>query len=365
MFFIKEWMAIAENASKIIANDPGNCAAEEIRQQAAEQLILAGYPTDTDRNGRTRIETGDYLFMVGVTPVQSSAKMVRELIDQDEKEEKSTASNEQTEKEPVPVKKDPAVSAETATEPLTAHPKTKIESGSDGISRIDFDRDTQTTEKTKEEYDENATRPLYVAAKAPQAAGGKGYVDHMAKTDILFNYHNVRVRSADGIEMNVEIIASPMSVTEGEKQILVWATDGVKTEVSGPGEMATRLVHFGSVDLIVEGHMESGKFISSVTPTKRMTEHGVTITSEDEHMGGSGHIRLEDEGVVVRLDPATTENKRNGSAEFYYMIHQNGKEDIFGDNVAKDRVTFEYQGKTMELLARWSNDVLYSTVREL
>lgn len=364
MLFIKEWITIAENASRILANDPGNSAAEEIRQQAAEQLILAGYPTDTDRNGRTRIETGDYIFMVGVTPVQSSAKMVRTLIEQDERKTRPLDVADTLSTEPAPTAKPPVASSEPATEPLV-RPKTKIESGSDGISRIDFEQDTKVTERPKEEYDENATRPLYVAAKAPQATGGKGYVDHMAKTDILFNYHNVRVRSADGIEMNIEIIASPMSVTEGEKQILVWATDGVKTEVSGPGQMATRLVHFGSVDLVVEGHMEGGKFLSSVSPTKRMTEHGVTISSEDEHMGGSGHLRLEDDGVEVRLVPTTTKNKRNGSAEFYYMIRQDGMDDIYGDNVTKDRITFEYKGKTMELLARWSNDVLYSTVREL
>lgn len=348
MRLIKEWMTIAESASRIIAKDPGNSAAEEIRQQAAEQLVLAGYPVDKDRNGKTSIETGDYRFVIGVSE-NSSSRTVRTLIAMDENTLDAKPATR-----PVPEKKvtTPVTAPETSpTAPLSV-PQTKTSENSESAPKAP-------------EIDENATRPLYVAAKVSADAGPKGYVDHMAKTDILFNYHNVRIRSADGIEMKVEVIVSPMSIEEGEKEILVWGSDGIKTEVTGPsGNMSTRLIRFGEVDLVVEGCMKDGIFESSVKPTKRMTDYGVTVSSEDEHMGGCGHIRLEDDGIEVRLVPTTTKNKRNGSAEFYYLIRQEGKEDILGENSTIDKVYFDFNGKRMELLARWNNDVLYSTVRE-
>ena len=365
---IKEWMTIAENASRIVTKDPGNLTAEDIRQQAAEQLILAGYPYDTDRNGHPVVETGEYRFVVQMIArpgSEESAKIVKDLLSMEKEQE---YVHRKPKKEPPA---SPAEDTVPATEPLR-RPDKKTEpavtTDTDGIKPISFDEpEPKAEEKPKkaETFGAEETRPLYVAAKSPQT-GGKGYTDHMAKSDILFNYHNCRIRSADGIEMNVEIIVSPMSAKDGEKQIFVWGSDGIKTEVSGPsGTMPTRLVRFGEVDLIVEGHMENGQFVSSVNPTKRMLDRGVTLTSQDEHMGGSGHLMLEDKGIEIRLVPTTTRNKRDGSAEFYYMIKQDGKEAEFGDNTTKDSITFEYDGKMMELIARWSNDVLYSTVREI
>lgn len=368
---IKEWMTIAENASKIVTNDPGNDTAEDIRQLAAEQLILAGYPYDTDRNGNPVIETGDYRFMVYAVEnsVEKPAPAVPKMRQPIQKE--PVAATVVTRKITTP--------EEPATEPLRQAPKELIPEADDGITVLEETAEqpapapasvpepakVEAPQKKAPVYDENATRPLYVAQKEdPKNTAGMGYVDHMAKDDLLMDYHTVRVKSASGVEIVLEVFASPMTVREGEQEILVWASDGVQSMTTGPdGHMKTRLIHFNGIDLIVSGEYKNGQFTSKVEPTKRMADGGVTVSDTVVNMNGSGHIKLDDVGIEIRLVPTTHENNRNGSAQFYYMIQMSGCAPIFGDNYNMNRVFFEKEGEQYELIARWSNNVLYSAVR--
>ena len=483
MNLFKEWMAICENASKILAKDPGNPTAEQIRNLAASSLVQANYPVEYDRAGRLKMEVGDYCFLLeedaypskealqkrkdemlakaerekeefrqyiwdledGVTPEEPKAEpavseepeanapeeIQEEKTEEEPKEEVSVpvmesapAPENETQEEdildsfcfggadgPVPevpeeaeeipgyeapsaepeasaptIKKDEEKAIESTPEEISEHPTAPVpesapateplkmvqkgkfqvmESKSDGITPIEVE-DVKPAGATiplsaAPVVDENATRPLYVAPKANQADAG--YVDHMRSQDLLVNFHDVTIRNEQGMVLNFQLMLSPMSVKERETDFLLWASDGAKrAQVLRSNEEGIVRVAFGSIVLEVKGVVFDDAFHSAVLLPKEMQDAGLTIETKDCVRKGLGHLKVEDEGIEIRLVPIEPINKRTGDATYFYMISQDGQPDQFGETSLTDHAYFEYRGERMELLARWRSEVLYSSV---
>ena len=193
-----------------------------------------------------------------------------------------------------------------------------------------------------------------------------GYKDNLRKEDIVFSYHKIKIKKDDSdIVTDVEVIISPLSMEEGQSRVIAWASNGIRHETRKSSETRKSvLLQVSKVPLAVSGRVENGRFIGEVETTKRMQLNGISLEQVSQTYGGTGHIRLCDEGIDVRLVPLTEGNKTNGSASFYYAISIDGEETITGDNSDEDTIRFMYQGKRLELAAKWKNDRLYGVVRE-
>lgn len=192
-----------------------------------------------------------------------------------------------------------------------------------------------------------------------------GYKESLEKNDFLFSYHNIAIHQPDSsITIRYEVIISPLYIKDGDVEILAWINDGTRSEtsISKYGRKSV-LLQLGTVPIIATGRFEEGKFIGDISLTKVMKETGVTIDIETQIFDGKGHILISDEDISVRIVPISFDNSASGNAQFFYSIKESDKEPVLGDNISGDRVRFDYKGEPHCMIARWKNDVLYSSVR--
>ena len=192
-----------------------------------------------------------------------------------------------------------------------------------------------------------------------------GYKESLEKNDFLFSYHNIAIHQPDSsIMIRYEVIISPLYIKDGDVEILAWINDGTRSETSiSKNGRKSVLLQLGTIPIIATGRFEEGKFIGDISLTKVMKETGVTIDIETQTFAGKGHILISDEDISVRIVPISFDNSASGNAQFFYSIKESDKEPVVGDNIGSDRVQFDYKGKPHCMIARWKNDVLYSSVR--
>ena len=193
------------------------------------------------------------------------------------------------------------------------------------------------------------------------------FPSQMHKNDFTFYYDHVIVTTPDGEEEEAEIIAAPLSLEEGSKEIVVWTNLGDKSVVSVSGIKKTVLSHIGYSDLIVGGAIENGSFVPSVSLTKKETERNFKLEEETQLMDGKGgHIILADEDVVIHIFPTSFSNDQKGDAEFFYIL-KNGNETRMGDTSDEDSLTFVHDNEKLRIIARWDNETgtLYATALQI
>ncbi len=192
-----------------------------------------------------------------------------------------------------------------------------------------------------------------------------GYKESLEKNDFLFSYHNIAIHQPDSsIMIRYEVIISPLYIKDGDVEILAWINDGTRSETSiSKNGRKSVLLQLGTIPIIATGRFEEGKFIGDISLTKVMKEAGVTIDIETQTFAGKGHILISDEDISVRIVPISFDNSASGNAQFFYSIKESDKEPVVGDNIGSDRVQFDYKGKPHCMIARWKNNVLYSSVR--
>ena len=193
----------------------------------------------------------------------------------------------------------------------------------------------------------------------------EAYLDHMTKQDISLSYHQLILRNPDSSHAaHAEVLISPVTMDEGEVNIIAWMNDGDKTETRmSRGTRKSVLLKAGEIDLIAEGRVTHGKFSGKLSLTKKMEVAGIILEEVTNNVQGRlGHIRLEDENIELRVVPLATRNKASGNAEIAYAIIQGDEPPVTGDNMEDDEVTFLYQGTKVKLMARWKDDTLYAAV---
>lgn len=383
---IEPWLGIAIRAFKIsrLANDP---EAEQILQMAVKKLTDAGYPLEERTADGVKIELSGHIVPVAFPKEEKKEETeedpgLQEIQDLDENAFRQSPHDRQTSNDTseapqdtqIPVspqtQEEPAApeAATPVTESATAPEKTAaqnmpLDEASPAMSASGQEKtDIPTASETPVEAPELSVLPI---TDSPEYLAG--YKEHLRFADLVYAYHFVKVLDArKHIIAQLEIISSPLSMKPGMSNIMAWLSNGSATDVkiSTPKYKGVILTSL-NLSFIVRGSVnEAGEYKGTVKLTKPLVDAGMTIqyTSETNH--GNGHIRILDDGVEIRLIPLRENNGTHGNAQFYYLIRQDGQEDIIGDNVNTDQglVPFEYHGNHLILAARWKDRELFAAV---
>ncbi len=411
-------------AGRLISNEMRKqeiASAESVLNTALKELVYAGYPAHKD------YENGEYLIWLGDNAVTLKAE--GELFRRDFKKYREAAgmTDAGTEEEKLQELKPEKAPENWADAALLEGTKAE-ENAEDGVEDIDLsaeatvsapeaaegdkapaddkipaeDKETpveapegqteaieEQTEKDEEPEKAPAEEPQYTddlgdddtrlltTKKKPEEKKEEqtapGYTDHLPKGAITFGYHKIAIKQHDSsLSHHAEVIVSPISMDKENPGLVAWISDGLHTEVRvsenvmrPTSKMNTVLLQTADIPIVVGGSVKDGKFESFVKTTKRMEVNGITIEGTAEFYGGNGHLKLEDDGIDIRIVPLSSTNGSTGNAEYFYCILEKGKDPVCGDNIKEKNVLFEYKGQKMELVAKWSNEVLYSTARPL
>lgn len=376
---IDSWLGIAIRAFKVsrLANDP---EAEQILQVAVKKLADAGYPVEERTADGVKIELGGHIVPVAFPKEEKEEETadagLQEIQDLDEDAfrqpphgsqiPKDTVAEPQNAQIPVNAQAQEAPAAPEVQAPVTKsdtmpeEPVTQTAPVAEPAPAMPDSEQEQAG--MTEEAPESSVLPL---SDSPEYLAG--YKEHLRFANLVYAYHFVKVLDArKHIIAQLEIISSPLSMKPGMSNIIAWLSDGSATDVkmSTPKYKGVILTSL-NLSFIVKGSVnEAGEYKSTVKLTKPLVDAGMTIqyTSETNH--GKGHIRILDDGVEIRLVPLREINAANGNAQFYYLIRQDGQEDIIGDNVNADQgmVPFEYHGNHLILAARWKERELFAAV---
>lgn len=225
----------------------------------------------------------------------------------------------------------------------------------------------ESTEKQEEAAPEEETKKEVIVPEpelnpAPETERSD-MPDHMHKDDFTFNFDRIRVSNADGsISENARLLVMPLSIDEDEPEILACAIINRKSHVVVSKDGVANIDIAGH-KVEIRGRMDGGIFASWYKIRENGPDDDIIIQAKSKHHGSSGHIVLDDDGVVVHVLPAGFSNNENGDADFVYYINVNGEEKA-GDTSDGKPVTFMYQGNKLRLTARWKDDTMYCHVSE-
>lgn len=384
------WLSIISEANTILQLDPDNKNARMVKDIAGLELINAGYPSKKTNTGYEIEIGGETLYIsefisygkskseeMELAKLRAAFSTINSTLSGVLAKENVAVQNVKAEQKPVLNDNDVKDADDTkgVSAPVTSFVEKTADKADEGEScskdPLDLDALIINTNKPENQAPkQEAPAAEDVAdANAPKDDEQKpdmtGYKDNLEVNDFLFSYHNIVIHQPDSsMTIKSEVIISPLYIKEGEVDVMAWINDGTKSEVGiAKAGRSSVLLQLGAVPVIASGRFEDGKFIGEVSPTKVMKEAGVTIDVETETFNGKGHILISDEDISVRMVPISFKNSANGNAQFFYAIKETNKEPITGDNISSDKVRFDYKGEPHYMLARWKNDVLYSSVR--
>ena len=175
----------------------------------------------------------------------------------------------------------------------------------------------------------------------------------MRRSDFTFCYVYSAVSKDNNLVAELEAIISPLSLEEGNEDIVVWYNDGNNSKVKASGTRKTVLIHSGDIALIASGHVINGKFTASVELTKREEETGYSIENKSQYNGEKGHISVSDSGLVIHVFPTSFENCEDGFAEFFYVIEGEDQLRLTGFRSNEQKAVFPFNGETYNIVAKW------------
>lgn len=389
MNHLGSWIRIAETAEKLSGQEK---EARRILQIAGFQLKKAGFPC-TEKGGGFEIELNEkniYINKEETPPdyeeiLRQNREMKAEIGTLRQREERtrdilrSLLNLKQPEQTDSTDRKMPEKTEEKeAVREKKEQPEKRIpESGlsPDQTQETEPRESGENPEKIQEQRKPDTSVELYertigtetAVREVPSLTDGPyaGYRESLRKEEFALSYQAIEIRQNNSsITTTVEVIISPLSMEEGEADIVAWVNDTVSQETafSQNGKKSV-LLHVGNIPLIVSGTVEEGHFHGKVALTKKMELEGVTVKSRETLLDGAGHIRIEDEGISVHVIPIEDRNRESGNAGFIYAILEEGKEARLGDNLHGDEVHFEYRGTELRLVARWNEGILYAAVK--
>lgn len=288
----------------------------------------------------------------------------QEQADPDQTEEAETELELQGLEELVEIEVDEQEPGEDDTVPLSVrHTQQQSAAGEDDTVPLNIAR--KKAENPEPATPVPPTQPQETVTAAP-AEEGSSYRESLRKSEFAISYQKVTIGKTDNnMTSSCEIIASPLSMDEGEVDIIVWGGSTVKTEtrMSENGRKSV-LVEVGAAPLIVTGFVRDGVFHTNIETTIKMKNAGILVESEEIVYDGKGHIILEDDGIKIHVIPLSQRNKTSAeSAEFCYAVISRDEAPIFGDNGGRESITFRYHGQLFELRCKWVDDTLYGAAR--
>lgn len=419
MNFIENYLRILKDAKQIINacrnlddfNSFNLKKAGEIYLNAFHALIESGYPYKTE-NGKKIIEIGEikYVATMAELPVAEAKQADKEVfirhheptekVDDEEyvtdiedmtlppdelKEEQEESATQEIEEETEVTEFQEQEEGTEETEPqepeeYVEEPTLEEEFNGDNmdlnISEPEEDvveqesdlGEPESTEKQEEAVPEGKTKEEVINPEPKLTPVPKtkrsNMPAHMHKDDFTFNFDRIRVSNADGsISENARLLVMPLSIDEDEPEILACAIINRKSHVVVSKD-GVASIDIAGHKVEIRGRMDGGIFASWYKIRENNPDDDIIIRAKSKHHGTSGHIVLDDDGVVVHVLPAGLSNNEKGDADFVYYINVNGEEKV-GDTSNGKPVTFMYQGNKLRLTARWKdNDTMYCHVSE-
>ena len=402
MNFIENYLRILKDAKQIINacrnlddfNSFNLKKAGEIYLNAFHALIESGYPYKTE-NGKKIIEIGEikYVATMAELPVAEAKQADKEVfirhheptekVDDEEYVEEPTLEEEfNGDNMDLNATEEPEFDV---TERVIGEPEFEMgpedfepfeEDGPENISEPEEDvveqesdlGEPEPTEKQEEAVPEGKTKEEVINPEPKLTPVPKtkrsNMPDHMHKDDFTFNFDRIRVSNADGsISENARLLVMPLSIDEDEPEILACAIINRKSHVVVSKD-GVASIDIAGHKVEIRGRMDGGIFASWYKIRENNPDDDIIIRAKSKHHGTSGHIVLDDDGVVVHVLPAGLSNNEKGDADFVYYINVNGEEKV-GDTSDGKPVTFMYQGNKLRLTARWKdNDTMYCHVSE-
>ena len=272
MRHFKEWIQTIELMSGVLELEPKNEQAKDIRNMAGRALIADGYPVNDNERELT---VGIYTFTVSdavaktsngeettgyetaIADLTSQNRILRQKLSailsiaktadrQDKPAQKKIddiAPDPRTEMEELP---EICEEVQTAQGRAPAGHEDVAKNVAAHVPEIIIHMDDAETEvlnpgpaaerqnaapKANAEGPQNAAAITNTEGAGRAVKAGAGYSDHVGKQDIVFSYHQVTIRREnDSVATKVEIVASPLSMEEGESQIIAWASNGIRRE---------------------------------------------------------------------------------------------------------------------------------------
>ena len=378
---IKEYVDIITAAGSILKTDPDNTTAKAIRNMAGQALVNDRYPF-TDVNGGICIEVGPQTFVIddetpGAGPdnaiitqltcdnlsLKARVRALLSALSAFSDQTPLTAQPgqpEELDEEPAEDKPKPAAAAVPHSTPKKK-PAEKVPPAQPvlkpgAIIPPDFTGDLPGSDDTTilNMFNSNAN-----TEKLPGCYGSRIEVN-----DLALSEHNVTIKDSNGVESKVTVVISPLSMEEGESDIMAWIGNDIKSEVRVSEGRKSVLLRLGSIDLVASGSVTNGRFEGKVSTTKNMASMGITVQSSDKFTEGSGHILIEDEGIRIHAVPLSKNNSGSGNAEFFYAIMEKDKAAVVGDNMnEKGTIPFIYNKQAHTLKLTWRSGVLIGGVR--
>ena len=346
---IREWLNTLSLLSRVAEHtkDPEEReSALQVCDLSTFMLKKAGYPVEQGDNGEILIQEGSVSYRSRLS-AEGMENLLRDAIAE---KEVLTEYGEDENIENI----ENILRTDAVPESLEERQEESTEDKTE-----EFTKKTGTEPQAEEKPEKERETVLFADRY------GTSYPDHISSKDLSLSYIQIKVSGPDHkTEEQAEMLITPLCMDEGESDIMVWLTDNRNTDVrvSRDGRPSVP-VKLGKWEFIAAGRVTpDGRFIGSVKLADALAKEGYTLESRSAVRGDRGHIRLYDEGIEIRLSPLSTRNRPDGNAEFCYLIVQDGKEILIGDNSSGDRVLFEYDDSTMELIARWKDDVLYAKV---
>ena len=205
--------------------------------------------------------------------------------------------------------------------------------------------------------------------KTLQERLGFDLADHMSFNDMTFTYSIVDVSKGNDIFYKYIIYTAPISLEDGDVDILVWCKS---LDENGRSRMAlserfkgrhSALVDMDECSFIIYGHMENGKYDVDFKLPKKYLEAGFSISYDTHNMNGSkGHIVVYDEGIAIHIIPLSSEMQPNGNAQFMYFIEKDGEE-IIDDSIGNSDIPVEVNNSKYALRCKWQERTLYADIR--
>lgn len=405
---IGKWLLIAETAQEILEQETGSVDIGFVLSIACKKLSEMGYPCEESEidfcielNGKDILvkkqeqseitskkqEKIEHLRQE-ISSLKTEINLIKSLLPVNSNQEnkgETTDSLDTTIKKSNSQKNDHASIVENASiqsnpiiyvdqeyklkEPIESdHQEAliidNIQNDEDNIHNINKpDAKSKTVSKQDNEEPKSSKKAIFYSDMTNET---HGYKEVLKKHEFALSYKTIEIRQDNSSAVtSAEVIISPLSMKEGESDIIAWTNDNVAhtARISQNGRKSV-LLHVGNVPLIVSGRVMNGQFYGTVTTTKKMENAGVSVSETEMRLTGDGHILIEDEGISVRVVPISDINRKNGNAEFVYAIIEKGKEPIVGDNI-NEEVHFTFHDTKLKLVARWKDDTLYAAVKPL
>lgn len=189
------------------------------------------------------------------------------------------------------------------------------------------------------------------------------FPDELHKNGFVFYYDAVTVTDPNGTKEKAELIIAPLSLEHESTDVIMWVLTDDGEQVEQNGIRRTMAAHLGLCDIIVSGIMLDGKFVPRISLSKKMSEAGYVLEEKSHAENGSGgHILLEDKGIAIHIFPIGFENSRNGFADFFYLVTENG-ESRTGVSDERHELWITFEGFEKKVVAKWTDDnVMHAAV---